>query len=45
MHCDVFNLVRLAALQVNPCFNVYHISWTCPHTYSQLGITDKGDYT
>lgn len=25
-------------------FNLYHISETCPHPYSQLGIVNPGDY-
>lgn len=42
--CDVFDDVYYAALEVNPCFNIYHITDTCPHLYSQLGIVNTGDY-
>ncbi|KAL8793861.1 MAG: hypothetical protein Q9195_003587 [Heterodermia aff. obscurata] len=42
--CDVFDDVYFAALEVNPCFNIYHITDTCPHLYSQLGIVNTGDY-
>jgi len=42
--CDVFDDVYSAVLEVNPCFNIYHITDTCPHPYSQLGIVNQGDY-
>ncbi|KAB8338952.1 hypothetical protein FH972_021892 [Carpinus fangiana] len=42
--CDVFSTVYEAALEVNPCFNIYHITDTCPHLYGQLGIVNDGDY-
>lgn len=42
--CDVFTDVFYAALEVNPCFNIYHILDTCPHIWSQLGIVNTGDY-
>ncbi|KAL5120845.1 hypothetical protein ACEQ8H_001326 [Pleosporales sp. CAS-2024a] len=43
--CDMFDNMYGAILQVNPCFNIYHITETCPHPYSQLGIVNQGDYT
>jgi carboxypeptidase D len=42
--CDMFDNFYLAALEVNPCFNIYHITETCPHPFSQLGIVNTGDY-
>ncbi|PVH96733.1 alpha/beta-hydrolase [Periconia macrospinosa] len=42
--CDQFDNVYAGALDVNPCFNIYHITETCPHPYSQLGIINQGDY-
>ena len=42
--CDVFDDVLSAALLANPCFNIYHVTDTCPHLYSQLGIVNPGDY-
>ena len=42
--CDVFDSVFAAALEVNPCFNIYHLTDTCPHLYSVLGIVNPGDY-
>jgi carboxypeptidase D len=42
--CDVFDYVYAAVLEINPCFNIYHITETCPHTYSELGIVNEGDY-
>ncbi|CAH0052024.1 unnamed protein product [Clonostachys solani] len=43
--CDIFDLAYYAALEANPCFNIYHITDTCPHTYAQLGIVNTGDYS
>ncbi|KAF9873617.1 carboxypeptidase [Colletotrichum karsti] len=43
--CDIFDWAYEAALDANPCFNIYHITDTCPNTYSQLGIVNQGDYT
>lgn len=42
--CDQFDNFYGAILGVNPCFNIYHITETCPHPYSQLGIVNTGDY-
>ena len=42
--CDIFDNVFNAALEVNPCFNIYHILDTCPHLFSVLGIVNQGDY-
>ncbi|KAH8725499.1 Alpha/Beta hydrolase protein [Phaeosphaeriaceae sp. PMI808] len=42
--CDQFDNFYSAILQVNPCFNIYHITETCPHPFSQLGIVNVGDY-
>ena len=42
--CDIFDDVYYAALEVNPCFNIYHITDTCPFLYSQLGVINTGDY-
>jgi len=43
-NCDVFSDVFAAALEVNPCFNIYHILDTCPHLFNVLGIVNSGDY-
>ncbi|KAH7305272.1 serine carboxypeptidase [Stachybotrys elegans] len=43
--CDLFDIFYAAILEVNPCFNIYHITETCPHPYSQLGIVNTGDYS
>jgi carboxypeptidase D len=43
--CDQFDNFYSAILEVNPCFNIYHITETCPHPYSQLGIINSGDYS
>jgi carboxypeptidase D len=42
--CDMFDNFYSAELEVNPCFNIYHITETCPHPFSQLGIINTGDY-
>lgn len=42
--CDMFDLVYAAVLELNPCFNIYHITQTCPTPYSHLGIINTGDY-
>ncbi|KAF2114000.1 serine carboxypeptidase [Lophiotrema nucula] len=42
--CDQFDNFYAALLEVNPCFNIYHITETCPHPFSQLGIVNTGDY-
>ena len=43
--CDIFHSAQSAALLLNPCFNIYHITTTCPRRYSQLGKVNAGDYT
>ncbi|KZL69632.1 serine carboxypeptidase [Colletotrichum incanum] len=43
--CDMFDSFYEAIVEVNPCFNIYHITETCPHPYSQLGIVNTGDYS
>ncbi|KAI5199184.1 serine carboxypeptidase [Aureobasidium subglaciale] len=42
--CDMFDTVYEAILLVNPCFNIYHITETCPHPWSILGGVNTGDY-
>ncbi|KPM40745.1 Carboxypeptidase cpdS [Neonectria ditissima] len=43
--CDILDYAYAAALDANPCFNIYHITDTCPFTYSHLGIVNQGDYS
>ncbi|KAL9126843.1 MAG: hypothetical protein Q9217_004170 [Psora testacea] len=43
--CDIFDAVYNAVLLTNPCFNIYHITDTCPHLWSVLGIVNTGDYS
>lgn len=43
--CDIFDYAYAAAVDQNPCFNIYHITDTCPHLYGQLGIVNSGDYS
>jgi carboxypeptidase D len=42
--CDMFDYVYSAAIDANPCFNIYHITDTCPFVYSHMGIVNPGDY-
>ncbi|ORY17333.1 Alpha/Beta hydrolase protein [Clohesyomyces aquaticus] len=42
--CDMLDNLYAGILEANPCFNIYHITETCPHPYSQLGIINTGDY-
>ena len=42
--CDVFDDIYFAAIEINPCFNVYHITDTCPFLSTVLGIVNPGDY-
>lgn len=39
--CDIWDYAYLAATEANPCFNIYHITDTCPFVYSQLGIVNQ----
>ncbi|EXJ80160.1 hypothetical protein A1O1_08302 [Capronia coronata CBS 617.96] len=43
--CDILDNVYAAALEVNPCFNIYHITDTCAFVYGHLGIVNPGDYS
>ncbi|KAF6834464.1 carboxypeptidase [Colletotrichum plurivorum] len=50
--CDIFSWALDGATNANPCFNLYHISETCPFVNSQLGIVNQrltpslqGDYS
>ncbi|KAL8830342.1 MAG: hypothetical protein Q9191_001483 [Dirinaria sp. TL-2023a] len=42
--CDIFDDVYYALLEVNPCFNIYHVTETCPHPFSVTGGVNPGDY-
>ncbi|KAF2155845.1 serine carboxypeptidase [Myriangium duriaei CBS 260.36] len=42
--CDVFDDAFSAILEINPCFNIYHISEMCPHPFNPLGGVNTGDY-
>ncbi|KAF2092037.1 alpha/beta-hydrolase [Saccharata proteae CBS 121410] len=44
-NCDIWDDIYYAATLVNPCFNIYHITETCPTPYSELGIVNSGDYS
>jgi carboxypeptidase D len=39
--CATLDLAMAAAQEANPCFNIYHITDTCPFLYSQLGIVNQ----
>jgi carboxypeptidase D len=42
--CDQFDNFLNAIIETSPCFNIYHITETCPHPFGQLGIINSGDY-
>jgi len=42
--CDIFDDLYSALLEVNPCFNIYHVTETCPHLWSVGGGVNPGDY-
>lgn len=37
--CDVFNDFTTAAIYVNPCYNVYHMTDSCPFLWDELGMS------
>ena len=42
--CDIFDDLYSAILEINPCFNIYHATETCPHLWSVGGGINPGDY-
>ena len=42
--CDLFDFAVGAITEVNPCFDIYHITDTCPFPWSVLGQVNPGDY-
>lgn len=36
--CDVYDDILTAAIFVNPCFNLYHLTDYCPYLWSELGF-------
>ena len=36
--CDVYDDILSAAILVNPCFNIYHLTDFCPYLWSELGF-------
>ena len=43
--CDVFDMIDNAALQVNPCFDIYEVISTCPLLWDVLGFPTQFVYT
>ncbi|KAF3762956.1 alpha/beta-hydrolase [Cryphonectria parasitica EP155] len=43
-NCDVFDLVNNAALEVNPCFDIYEINQACPILWDVLGFPTELEY-
>lgn len=41
---DLDSAAYYAVVDVNPCFNLYHISDMCPDTYSELGVLNGHGY-
>ena len=44
-NCDVFDLIDNAALEVNPCFDIYEIVQQCPLLWDVLGFPTQLVYT
>ncbi|KAI9688325.1 MAG: hypothetical protein M1820_010253 [Bogoriella megaspora] len=42
--CDVFDDIFNAALEVNPCFDIYQVATTCPLLYDVLGFPGSIPY-
>ena len=42
--CDLWTDIYYAAMEINPCFNVYQIATTCPLLWDVLGIPGSFDY-
>lgn len=36
--CDVYDDILSAAIRINPCFNLYHLTDYCPFLWDQLGF-------
>lgn len=43
--CDVWEAIYEATSLVNPCFNIYHVTDTCPLLYDVLGYPGSYEYT
>ncbi|KAF7190593.1 putative serine carboxypeptidase [Pseudocercospora fuligena] len=43
--CDIHSFMSQAAELLNPCFNIYHITETCPYVTSALGGDGKDPKT
>ena len=43
--CYQFDYALEAVMEINPCFDLYHITATCPYAYGVLGIVNDGDYS
>ena len=41
--CDVYDLTIEAAFDVNPCFNIYHLTDFCPYVWNEDGLDALGD--
>jgi carboxypeptidase D len=37
--CDLWDLIYAAATEINPCFDIYQVSMTCPLQWDTLGIS------
>ena len=43
--CDVWDAIYYAASLINPCFDIYSITTTCPLLWDVLGFPGSFDYT
>ena len=44
-NCDIFDLVDNAALEVNPCFDIYEVNQQCPLLWDVIGFPTQLVYT
>lgn len=42
--CDTFDLIYSAAVEINPCFNIYEINQQCPILWDVLGFPTSLEY-
>jgi carboxypeptidase D len=42
--CNIFDHIFTALASLNPCFDIYHITQTCPSPHSPLGVLNPDDY-
>lgn len=44
-NCDVFDAINNAALEINPCFDIYEVNQQCPLLWDVLSFPTEVEYT